>query len=348
TMDITQVAPYLMSAFGSTDGAEGIGALVGIDTSSLNELSIGENAAFEVRVEAESGKINLNCIGNSKEGNDTPRSRVVETLEAMMEPLIFDPLFDEEKADGQRYDRQAILRAVVDYIDDDNNRFDLARLIQGGGGEAYRYSEIKDPYEARNARLDSIQELHLVAGVDDDFMAAFEHNFTVYGGCKVNLNFASPAMLAWVIRATVREADKWKTEGDNYLLMTLPLANFVAQNRDWNLFAKLEDFDDMVSKPEGFISPTLFGDDEEQDPSSLPKVPTGIEIFTKPWKDKETGEESTKTLTDVATVDNERVYRVEVTTQVGAVRKRVTGVYDMEFARSQSAGKGAWLYYREE
>src|SRR5690606_11525275 len=39
TIDITQVAPYLMSAFGSTDGSEGIGALVGIDTSSLNELS---------------------------------------------------------------------------------------------------------------------------------------------------------------------------------------------------------------------------------------------------------------------------------------------------------------------
>ena len=349
TMDITQVAPYLMSAFGSTDGAEGIGALVGIDTSALNELSIGENAAFEVRVEAESGKINLNCIANSKDGADTPRSRVVETLEAMMEPLIYDPLFDEEKADGQRYDRQDVLRAIVDYIDDDNTRFDLARLIQGGGAEPYRYTELKDPYAARNARLDSIEELHLVEGVDDDFMAAFEQNFTVYGGCKVNLNFASPAMLAWVIRATVREADKWKTEGDNYLLMTLPLANFVAQNREWNLFAKLEDFDNMVSKPEEFLAPTLFGDpDENADPSLLPKVPTGIEIFTKPWTNPETGQKSEKTLTDVATVDNERVYRVEVTTQVGAVRKRVTAVYDMEFARNQSSGKGAWLYFREE
>ena len=37
-----------------------------------------------------------------------------------------------------------------------------------------------------------------------------------------------------------------------------------------------------------------------------------------------------------------------VITTVGSVRKRVTAIYDIKYARSQSAGEGAWLYYRED
>ena len=51
---------------------------------------------------------------------------------------------------------------------------------------------------------------------------------------------------------------------------------------------------------------------------------------------------------DIATIAPERVYRIEIITEVGGVRKRVEAVYDMQFGRSQSAGKGAWLYYRED
>ena len=64
-----------------------------------------------------------------------------------------------------------------------------------------------------------------VEGVDDDFMAAFQGSMTVYGGCKINLNFASVDQLAWAIRYAVSDADKWKTEGDNYLTMVLPLVD---------------------------------------------------------------------------------------------------------------------------
>ena len=51
---------------------------------------------------------------------------------------------------------------------------------------------------------------------------------------------------------------------------------------------------------------------------------------------------------DVATVAPERIYRIEIITTVGSVNKRLTAVYDIQYARSQSQGKGAWLYYRED
>ncbi|MCA9660282.1 MAG: general secretion pathway protein GspK, partial [Myxococcales bacterium] len=119
-----------------------------------------------------------------------------------------NPLFEEEKADGQRYTREQVLAAIVDYIDEDVQRFDMVKLASGSAQENYRYTQLYDPYEPRNARLDTIDELNLVEGVDDDLMLAFGDSLTVYGdssNCKVNLNFASADQLALVIRHAVAE-----------------------------------------------------------------------------------------------------------------------------------------------
>ena len=348
-MDITMLAPYLMSIFGTEDGAEGLGALVGMDTTALNELALDGGGSFEVRLEAESGKINLNCLAVEQEGDNKPQARICETLEAMMLPKLYDPLFDEENSDGNIYHRQHTLQAIIDYIDMDSRRYDAYRLRQSSRDEAtdYHYTDLQDPYEPRNARLDSLQELHMVEAIDDDWMAAFGDEFTIYGGCKVNLNFASPNQVAQVIRHSVSGRDRWKTEGDNFLLMTMPLANFIVESRQFNLFEQLTDFKEMVSKPDQFANPlTLFGEQSEDEvDSNLPKIPDGIEVRVKGGS----GNGSTwGGIQDVASVEPERIYRLEVITTVGSVRKRVTAVYDIQYARSQSAGKGAWLYYRED
>jgi type II secretory pathway component PulK len=346
-MDITMLAPYLMSVFGTSDGAEGLGALVGLDTSSLNQLALDGGGSFEVRLMAESGKININCLAIEKEGDNSPRARTVETLEALMLPTLYDPLFDEEKSDGQRYNRQQVLQAIVDYIDDDTKQFDAYRLRNGSQDERYRYTELRDPYQARDARLDSIAELYLVEGVDDDWMAAFGSELTVYGGCKVNLNFASAEQIALVLRHAVSGADRDKTEGENFLTMTLPLANFVIESREFNLFKKLEDFKNLVAKPDQFVNPMMMmGDrsDEERN-ANLPRIPVGMEVRVNGGSRDGT---TWGGLKDVSTVEPERIYRIEIITTVGSVSKRLTAVYDIQYARSQSAGKGAWLYYRED
>ena len=349
-MDITQLAPYLMSVFGTADGAEGLGALVGIDTSSLNELSLDGGGSFEVRLEAESGKLNVNCFAVDKEGKNNPRGRVAETLEAMMLPKLYDPLFDEEKSDGERYNRQHVLQAIVDYIDSDRKRYDAYRLRQSSRDEnaLYKYTERQDGYQPRHARLDSVLELHLVEAVDDDWMAAFGNELTVYGGCKVNLNFASPEQIAQVLRHAVSSKDRWKTEGENFLLMTMPLANFVVESRAFNLFKKLDDFKAIVAKPDQFAGVGMFGQEDSSSDdfaANLPKIPDGMDVRIKGGS----GNGSTwGGIKEVATVAPERIYRVEIITTVGSVRKRVTAVYDIQYARSQSSGKGAWLYYRED
>lgn len=352
TWDITQVAPYLMSAFGSKDGHEGIAGLVGLDESTFKDLAI-EHGGFEIRVEAESGKLNVNCLAQTGQGKDNPQARVVETLEAMLMPTLYDPLFDEEKGDGQRYTRADVIKAIVDYIDEDNKSWDMVKLASSSTQERYRYTELFDPYQPRNARLDSIEELHLVQGVDDDLMTAIAADLTVYGGCKVNLNFASADQIALVLRHAVTAEDKWKTEGENFLIKTLPLARYVVDSRTFSLFADMKAFKDFVEKPDQFMNPlaALGGGGagaQALNRANLPRIPEGMQIRENSEEDKDTGEKFGG-LSDIATVAPERVYRIEIIAEVGAVKKRLTAIYDMQFARSEGPkGTGAWLYLRED
>jgi hypothetical protein len=352
SMDITQVAPYLMSVFGTDDGAEGLGAFVGIDTSALKDLAL-EEGSFEYRVYAEGGKINVNCLANQPAGggqNNNPAGRTTEILEALIVPTIYDPLFEEEKSDGQFYTRTQVLEAIADYIDDDDRVWDIIRFQPKGMPETYRYQQLFDPYLPRNAPLDSIEEMHLIEGIDDDFMAAFGDQLSVYGECKVNLNFATAEQIALVIRHSVKEEDQWKTEGENFLTMTMPLANYVVEYREFNLFTKLEDFQKLVEKPDQFINPLSLLGGSVEDARSQRRVPDGILIWQqgKPGKD---GEAPVAGLDEVATVKPETVYTVEVVTTVGTVTKRLTAVFDMQYTRSFSEGpsrKGAWLHLRED
>jgi len=344
-VDITQLAPYMMSAFGTEDGAESLGAFVGIDTSSLSELAIS-GGSFEYRVSAESGKINVNCLAVQRDDKDNPAGRVTETVEALMLPTLYDPYFEEEKADGQFYTRSDLLRSMADYIDDDVQTFDLVRLRSSSSRpENYRYTQLFDPYQERNGRLDSIDELHLVEGIDDDWMAAFGHELTVYGGCKVNVNFASAEQIAQIIRYAVHPDDADKVEGEAFLLKTMPLANYIVESREFSLFKDLEAFKELAEKPDQFISPLdAMGGDAEQN-LNLPIIPEGISVRAKGQvQDGDT----IQGLDDVATADPEHVYRIEVITEVGSVKKRLDAVYDIDYQRAQSQGKGAWLYIREE
>jgi len=358
TWDITQVAPYLMSAFGSKDGHEGISGLAGLDASTFKDLAI-EYGSFEVRVEAESGKLNVNCVGHAGQGKDSPQARTVETLIAMLMPTLYDPLFDEEKGDGQRYPRSHVIQAIVDYIDDDLKQYDMIRLQSGSSQERYRYTELFDPYEPRNAPLDSIEELNLVEGVDDDVMMAFGADLTVYGGCKVNLNFASADQIALVLRHAVSAEDKWKTEGDNFMLKTLPLARYIVDQRQLSLFADVKAFAEVAESPDKVMGPLAMlggggANANAMRAANMPRIPEGMKLRLeaggdgdKDGKDKAPGDVE-GSVSDLATVAPERIYRVEIISEVGAVKKRLTSVYDMQFSRAQSKGTGAWIYYRED
>ncbi|MCA9660283.1 MAG: hypothetical protein KC486_18215, partial [Myxococcales bacterium] len=125
---------------------------------------------------------------------------------------------------------------------------------------------------------------------------------------------------------------------------------YVVEYREFSLFKDTKAFVEFVKKPDQFISPmAMLGamrSGSSGQSTGMPRIPEGISIRVKGGEDKKKG--TWGGVEDVAGVDPERIYRVEVITEVGAVKRRLTAIYDMQYARSQSKGKGAWLYYRED
>jgi len=104
-------------------------------------LPIGDDGLVYVRIDDEDGKINVNSLVSLETG--IPDERQILRMRHLFTDLGLDPL---------------MVGAIVDWIDYDNEPF------QGGGGaEQDYYSNLEQPYSCKNAPLDSIAELALVA-----------------------------------------------------------------------------------------------------------------------------------------------------------------------------------------
>lgn len=161
---------------------------------------------FEATIEDEGRKVNaqLDALGTS--GVLGPQ---VEALLRLTCDARWDPLFDREDASGQRYTRTDLVVHLRDWVDSDETSSALTASFpagncsfivpvnpfeQGFGDENYPYQRGADRYRAKNARFDSLDELNLVAGVTDAFMAAFGDRLTVYlpRDAAINVNTSDP------------------------------------------------------------------------------------------------------------------------------------------------------------
>jgi general secretion pathway protein K len=161
---------------------------------------------FDTRVEDEGTKVNVQLDELGTSGFLGPK---VDALLRLTCDGRWDPLFDREDVNGQRYSRADLPVLLRDYVDEDAKSSSLLASFVGGscgftvptspfeegfGDENYPYERGPDRYRAKNARLDSLDELFMVAGVGDAFMAAFGDHLTVYQprDGKVNVNTADP------------------------------------------------------------------------------------------------------------------------------------------------------------
>ena len=234
-IQIADFAPFLMKAFGGADGADTLGDLLGISGTSIKGLGVGKGASFDVQMGSEDGKININCGGGFNPGGNgaipgapgtgapgstgapPPVAGLAPTitnpvlgLYSVLMGLMFSPrynrLFDNANSDGQYISRDDVARAIIDWTDVDEMRYDP--LSGSGNSEDYHYDSLSDPYKAHNNYFDTLEELQLVRGVGDDFWGSFGEMFTIYGGCKVNLNAVKPddwPILVAIIRASAKD-----------------------------------------------------------------------------------------------------------------------------------------------
>jgi general secretion pathway protein K len=162
---------------------------------------------FQAKIEDEGQKINAQL--DALQGSGTTGAQV-EALLGLACDSKWDPLFDRTDADGQRYSRTDLVTNLRDWVDENNTTSVLTASFPGGncsplvpafpfeegfGDENYPYDRGPDRYKAKNARMDSLDELYLVAGVTDAWMAAFGDRLTVYlpNGASLNVNTDDPA-----------------------------------------------------------------------------------------------------------------------------------------------------------
>lgn len=139
-----------------------------------------DDAEYEVEIQDESGKINLNLVGE-------------EQLQALMAAVgIGKP------------DSDIITDSIMDWRDPDN-------LHRPNGAEDDYYQTLNPPYKAKNGRFDSVEELLLVRGVTRDFYYGHAERapdgsvvsryglsryFTVYAmSQRINVNYAPVEVL---------------------------------------------------------------------------------------------------------------------------------------------------------
>jgi general secretion pathway protein K len=153
------------------------------------------DGSFHATIEDEERKVNVSQLAGLSTVSGAQLQRF---LIAVRDPR-FDVLFDREDEVGNRLTRRDVAVALRDWVDEDATTSVIglkpgAPFENGFGDENQYYDKGEDRYRAKNSRFDSLDELYLVAGVGDAFMAAFGDHLTVYPdvNATTNINTSDP------------------------------------------------------------------------------------------------------------------------------------------------------------
>lgn len=118
---------------------------------------------------------------------------------------------DEDYRGGDDREAAELILNIMDWTDPDDERSDIdsnGNLVQAGGaGENVDYA--KHGYQARNAKMDSVEEVRLVEGMTDELYCRFGKEFTVYNTGKLNVNEAELQLLKAILCDNLVEMDPY-------------------------------------------------------------------------------------------------------------------------------------------
>jgi general secretion pathway protein K len=203
-------ADRILGAFNDKESAEGFESLTGTSLSSGKNLGI-EGGRFETAIVDEDSKLDINLAAR---GDWITAQRLATQLLALMGGDQYSPLFEQRDRDDQFSDRGVVCGAIIDWADPDEDIFpcDLPTLTGATPStktaEDSFYQLLKVPYFRKNSAYDSLEELHLVRGIGDDFWATFvdpdpnkpdKRVLTVWGQGAINVNRANAQTLLSVV-----------------------------------------------------------------------------------------------------------------------------------------------------
>jgi general secretion pathway protein K len=333
-------ANMILTAFsGSKDDVAGLESMLGLPAAKTKGLGLDKDAGtFSVSISTEDSKINVNCAAQGLAAQGPLAIRIG----ALFAPKRYDVLFSTPDLDGQITDRATMTAAIIDWIDPDTAFFG-----NPSSPEDYGYDRLKDPYKSHDNALDSVQELRMVRGMNDDMWAAFGSSFTAYGDCKVNVSALAstdwPIIASIILYAAQNPQDP--VLGNEVALVSL--AQKVAGIR-----AFMGGFYDLSSFAQAVQNPGMLGQlgvmmqqmQQTQTTQGMGGTPAAQMVQGVQLDMGKLGQ--------VAEAGPRRVYRIESTGIVGNVERKITGIYDTMKVNSNATDlaykQGAWVYWREE
>jgi general secretion pathway protein K len=212
-LPVWEYSDRILGAFNDKDGSTDFAGLSGLDITQGKNLGL-KGGHFEVQIVDEDAKINVNMGA----ANEIAHIRLAKELMSTMFPIQYDPLFQQRDATGNVHDRLAICSAMIDWADPDEQLFSCDTTNAPGSNaveDAY-YQLLPKPYRRKNAPYDSLEELHMVRGVSDDFWQTFvdpdptnpkKRVMTVWGQGTVNVNSANGLTLFAITCAGAPQAE---------------------------------------------------------------------------------------------------------------------------------------------
>jgi general secretion pathway protein K len=138
----------------------------------------------------EDAKINVNQVAT-----------VTEKKNLFMKLFALLKRYEEEFFEKDERKMMELILNIMDWVDIDDSRTDIdsnGNFVDAGGmGENTGYS--KHGLKSKNAKFDTIEELRLVEGMNDDLFCKFSRELTVYNTERINVNEASIELLKALI-----------------------------------------------------------------------------------------------------------------------------------------------------
>ncbi len=214
-LPVWEFSDRLLGAFNDEEAGKDFAATVGLDLSQGKNLGL-KGGKYELVIVDEDSKINVN-LGAA---NDIAHIRLAQEIMSLIGPIQYSTIFEQKDGSGQFSDRISVCQAIIDWADVDEQAFncDLSQLsaAQNAGVEDAWYQLLPKPYRRKNAPYDSLEELHMVRGVSEDFWSTFidpdptnpkKRVVTVWGQGAVNVNTANAQTLLGVVCAGAPTAD---------------------------------------------------------------------------------------------------------------------------------------------
>ena len=259
---VWEYSDKILGAFNDKEASADFMALTNTDLSRGKNLGI-EGGRFDVDIVDEDSKVNVNLAAR---GNPFTQTRLSTQLLGTMAGDQFTPLFERRDRDDNFSDRATVCGALIDWADadEDLNACDPYNASPSSKAtEDISYQLLKTPFFRKNAPYDSLEELHLVRGVGDDFWATFvnpepekpkKRVMTVWGQGAVNVNTANAQTLLALVLAGSKKSKLW-TDPVEMQKFFMGLTMFKAFTSGIPLFSSPQDF---MSKMKGSL-PTMIG-----------------------------------------------------------------------------------------